>query len=84
MFQDGSPLTRHRLVSVIRATFESAGVNPALLSSVTGHSFRIGAAIVVARACLEDSMIQTLGRWQSSAYHWYICMPAESLAASSA
>ena len=34
---------------------------------LTGHSFRIGVALA-SRAGIEDSMIQTLGRWCSSAY----------------
>jgi len=31
-----------------------------------GHSFRIGAATTAAVMGLEDSAIQTLGRWESS------------------
>ncbi len=45
-----------------------------------GHSFRIGAATTAAIAGIEDSTIQTLGRWQSSAYLQYIRLPSESLA----
>ena len=46
-----------------------------------GHSFRIGAATAAALAGVEDSMIQTLGRWQSSAFLQYIRTPKERLAA---
>ena len=45
-----------------------------------GHSFRIGAATTAALAGVEDSTIQTLGRWHSAAYLQYIRMPSERLA----
>ncbi len=84
MFSDGSPLGRDKLVSAVRTALEVAGVDHTLLASVTGHSFRIGAATAAAQAGLEDSVIQTLGRWRSSAYQRYIRIPADSLASSSA
>ena len=48
-----------------------------------GHSFRIGAATTVAMAGLEDSAIQTLGRWKSSSYLLYIRMNPQQLVAMS-
>ena len=37
-----------------------------------GHSFRIGAATTAARQGVQDSLIKTLGRWESAAYTRYI------------
>ena len=49
-------------------------------SEFTGHSFRIGAATTAARKGMEDSLIQTLGRWKSAAYLAYIKIPRQELA----
>ena len=45
----------------------------------SGHSFRIRAATTVAEKGVQDSLIQTLGRWQSSAYILYIKTPQQVL-----
>ena len=65
-------------------------INEALASQevdsahITGHSFRIGAATTAARMGLEDSLIQTLGRWQSSAFLRYFRTSGQVLALTSA
>ena len=75
VFEDGSPLTRERLVAAVRSALSHAGVNTAHYS---GHSFRVVAAT---RAGLQEATIKMLGRWESSAYERYVRMPRESLAA---
>ena len=80
-FQDGRPLSRQRLINSVNQALSQYGVDT---SGITGHSFRIGAATAAARAGLEDSRIQTLGRWRSAAFTRYIRTPVEVMAASSA
>jgi len=64
-WEDLSPLSKSKFVDHIHQALWSADV-PAQLYS--GHSFRIGAATTTASAGKADSTIQTLDRWQSSAY----------------
>ena len=45
----------------------------------TGHSFCIGAATAAAQAGLEDTMIQTLGRFHSTAFLRHIRTPVSVL-----
>lgn len=78
LYEDGSPLSRSRLVAAVRSCLRAGGVREELYS---GHSFRIGAATTAATKGIEDSMIQVLGRWQSSAYLRYVRIPRENLAA---
>ena len=80
MFRDGSPLSKPKLLFHLRQALEQQGLDCA---GITGHSFRIGAASTAARVGLEDSIIQTLGRWHSSAYLRYIRMAGRTLAATS-
>ena len=53
LFQDGSSLSRHRLLVHVNRALSLQGVNTA---GVNGHSFRIGAATAAAR---PDSMSQS-------------------------
>ena len=64
-----TPLSKSKFVDHVRHALLAANV-PAHL--YTGHSFRIGVATIAASAGIEDSTIQTLGRWKSSAYLLYI------------
>ena len=76
-FQDGKLLTKHCFVAAVRDALGAAGLDP---KAFAGHWFRIGAA-TTANACgLNDSTIQMLGRWSSSAYLVYIETPRDQLA----
>ena len=76
LFADGSFLTRDRFVNAVRAALERRGVDS---SRYAGHSFRIGAATTVAQQGIPDSLIKTLGWWESSAYTVYIRTPRKTL-----
>ena len=74
---DGSYLTRARLVYELKRALTNVGLDA---SKYNGHSFRIGAATTAAEKGIEDSVIQTLGRWKSTAYLLYVRLPRERLA----
>ena len=78
MFDDGRALTRERLVVEVKRALERAGVDS---SHYSGHSFRIGAATTAAACGLQDSLIKTLGRWESVAYTVYLRTPPAQLCA---
>ena len=78
LFKNGHALTRARFVTALRSALREAGVD---VDSYSGHSFRIGAATTAAQYGLQDSLIQTLGRWRSSAYTLYIRTPPSTLTA---
>ena len=76
-WHNGTPLSHSRFVKEVKSALVCSGVAAA---NYSGHSFRIGAAITAAAAGIEDSTIQTLGRWKSSAYLVYIRIPPSQLA----
>lgn len=78
VFQDGRYLTRDRFVAEVRAALTSVGMDCSLYA---GHSFRIGAATTAAQLGVQDSLIKTLGRWESSAYMLYVRTPRDTLCA---
>ena len=73
----GKPIIKPWFVEQIRGCLNRAGLPQ---HQYAGHSFRIGAATTAAIAGIEDSTIQTLGRWHSAAFLQYIRMPRERLA----
>ena len=75
--EEGRPLTKARFVARVQAALRSAGVQ---FSNYTCHSFRIGGAIATAQAGIQDSTIQMLGRWSSTAFLSYLRTPREQLA----
>ena len=78
MWEDGAPLTRDQLVKEVRRVLKKANLPT---DQFAGHSFRVGAATTAATMGVEDSLIQTLGRWRSSAYLVYVRLDPSKLAA---
>ena len=70
-------LSKQRFVKQIRDILNSLGLQQ---DQYAGHSFRIGAATTAAAVGIQDSTIQTLGRWHSAVFLQYICTPKEQLA----
>ena len=77
-FNDGRALTRERFVDQVRKVLQEAGIDQ---NAYSGHSFRIGAATTAAAQGIQDSLIKTMGRWQSVAYQLYVRTPREQLVA---
>lgn len=71
-------ITKQKFTKRIRDILNSLGLQH---DHYVGHSFHIGAATTAAVAGVEDSTIQTLGRWHSAAFLQYIRTPKEHLAA---
>ena len=64
-FKSGQPLTHERFVAKVRDVLSSSGI---YRTKYAGHSFRIGAATTATQCSIADSIIQLLGRWESTAY----------------
>ena len=75
--EGGRPLTKARFIARLQAALRSAGVQ---FSDYAGHSFQIGAATAAAQAGIQDSTIQMLGRWSSTAFLSYLRTPRDQLA----
>lgn len=65
----GLPLTRNGFINKLKTILTALGFNEQLYS---GHSFRSGAATTASSSGVEDSMIQTLGRWKSGCFRRYV------------
>ena len=76
MLPDRQPLTKSYFVAKVRLVLQAVGLPQ---QHFAGHSFRIGAATAAAKAGIEDSVICSLGRWNSSAFLSYIRTPRENL-----
>ena len=60
----------------MRKALSAAGVDT---SKYAGHSFHIGAATTAAKLGVQDSLIRTMGRWESSVYLLYIRTPRKKI-----
>ena len=77
-FKDGRCLTRQRLVSKLREILQRSGIDH---QKYSGHSFCIGVATTAASWGVQDSLIKTIGHWESVAYQLYVRTPREQLVA---
>ena len=71
-WSNGHYLTRNRFVLEVRKALSAVGIKA---EDYAGHSFRVGAATTATKKGIQDPLIKTLGRWQSSAYTLYINIP---------
>ena len=62
----------------MREVLQKVGID---CSKYSGHSFRIGAATTAAAVGIQDSLIKTMGRWESVAYQLYVRTPRDQLTA---
>ena len=76
IFWQETTLTKVAFVGKVRGAFTTLGVAS---DDYAGHSFWIGAATAASMAGLEDSVIQSLGRWNSADFCRYIRTPREQL-----
>ena len=79
-WEQGTPLAKPKFVEEVRVVLSAANLSAHQFS---GHSFKRGAATTTAMAGIQDSTIQTLGRWKSSAYLLYIKLHPLKLAQAS-
>ena len=77
----GRPLQKSHFIAEVRQALAALSLS---FGDYAGHSFRIGAATAAAAAGIQDSTIQTLGRWSSAAFLTYVRTPRQDLATVSA
>ena len=81
VFPDGTLLKKPTYMMEVQKGIQQVGLEP---QEYAGHSFRIGVATTVALAGMENSLIQTLGRWNSAPFLGYIHTLLQQLSATSA
>ena len=64
-WKNGIFLMRNKFVKCLRTALGEAGY---LADKFVGHSFRIGVATTAKRCGIQESLIKTLGRWESAVY----------------
>jgi len=74
---DTQPALKAWFVGQLKTILEAIDL---LQQHYVGHSFRMGVATAAALAGVEDSTIQALGRWHSSAFRTYIQIARDRLA----
>eukprot|EP00731_Ephydatia_muelleri_P012033 Em0006g927a len=77
----GRPLQKSHFIAEVRQALAALSLS---FGDYAGHSFRIGAATAAAAAGIQDSTIQTLGRWSSAAFLTHVRTPRQDLATVSA
>ena len=75
-FTEGRPLTQPRLVSSLQEVLQNVGIG---CSKYSGHSSQIRAATTATALGIQDSLIKTMGHWESVAYQLYMLTPWEQL-----
>ena len=75
--KSGRPLQKSHFIAEVRRALAALSLSS---GDYAGHSFRIGAATAAAAAGIQDSTIQTLGRWSSAAFLTYVRTPRQDLA----
>ena len=78
MFTSGHFLTTKCFVELVRAALACTDVDQ---RKDGDHSLRTGAATTAVERGFEDSVIKTLGRWESVAYLQYVRLSQEQLTA---
>ena len=76
---DDSPFTRAAFIAGFRRALIQSDFLHQETSGYSGHSFRAGMASTAAAVGKEDSLIRTLGRWESLAYLIYLRLPRDNL-----
>ena len=79
IWSNGKFLTRERFVEAVRRARRALTASGHTGAHYSGHSFRIGVAATAARQGIQNSLIKTLGRWESMAYTIYVRTPLDIL-----